>query len=151
MRETVARCVVAMGVGLALIVAQGCKKQAAPAAVQTVVSSRGPQVLPDFPVGPLPVEDVDPGAKPRVDRTAQRRQQTQPVQAQSADAQAAAVAEAQRRQDARLLQQQEAASQRQQQELDQEIEQDLKMQQEMEAEPRIQDIPELPPPPAPLE
>ncbi len=149
MRETVARCVVAMGVGLALIVAQGCKKQAAPAAVQTVVSSRGPQVLPDFPVGPLPVEDVDTGVKPRVERTAGRRQQVQPVQ--SADAQAAAVAEAQRRQDARLLQQQEAASQRQQQELDQEIEQDLKMQQEMEAEPRIQDIPELPPPPAPLE
>jgi len=136
---------------LALIVAQGCKKQAAPAPVKTVVSSSGPQVLPDFPAGPLPVGDVDPGAMPRVDRTAQRRQQTQPVQAQSADAQAAAVAEAQRRQDARLLQQQEAASQRQQQELDQEIEQDLRTQQEMEAEPRIQDIPEVPPPPASLE
>jgi hypothetical protein len=75
----------------------------------------------------------------------------QPVQVQSADAQAAAVSAAQRRQDERLLQQQQAASQRQQEELDQEIEQDLRTQQEMEAEPRIHDIPELPPPPASLE
>jgi len=140
-----------MGVGLALIVAQGCKKQAAPAPVQTVVSSSGPQVQPDFPVGPLPVEDVDPGAKPRVERAAGRRQQVQPVQVQSADAQAAAVSAAQRRQDERLLQQQEAASQRQQEELDREIDQDMRMREEMEAEPRIQDIPELPPEPAPLE
>jgi hypothetical protein len=150
MRETVARCVVAVGAGLALIVAQGCKKQAAPAPVQTVVSSSRPQLQPDFPVGPLPVEDVDPGAMPKVDRTAVRRPpqvqqvQVQPVQVQRVDAPAAA--EAQRRQDERLLQQQEAASERQQEELDQEIEHDVQTQQEMEAEPRIQDIPELPEP-----
>jgi hypothetical protein len=143
MRETVARCVVAMGAGFALIVAQGCKKQAAPAPMQPVVSSAA-QVQPDFAVGPLPVEDVDPVAIPRADRTARRRPYVQPVQAHSADAQATAVAAAQRRQDARLLQQQQAASQRQQQELDQDIEQNLKTQQEMEAEPRIQDIPEAP-------
>lgn len=154
MRETVARCVVAMGVGFALMVAQGCKKQAAPAPVQPVV--RAAQMQPDFAVGPLPVEDVDPGAIPRVDRTARRRQYVQPVQVQvqSADAQAA-VAAAQRRQDARLLQQQQADSQRQQQELDQDIEENLKTQQEMEAEPRIQDIPEAPlttpPPPTPTQ
>jgi hypothetical protein len=142
MRETVARCVVAMGVGFALMVAQGCKKQAAPAPVQPVVRSAA-QMQPDFAVGPLPVEDVDPGAIPRVDRTARRRPYVQPVQVQSADAQAA-VAAAQRRQDARLLQQQQADSQRQQQELDQDIEENLKTQQEMEAEPRIQDIPEAP-------
>jgi hypothetical protein len=70
------------------------------------------------------------------------------VQAQSADAQAAAVAAEQRRQDARLLQQQQATSQQQQEELNQDIEQTLKMQREMEAEPRIQDVPELPPQPA---
>jgi hypothetical protein len=126
------------------MVAQGCKKQAAPAPVQPVVSSSAPQVQPDFPVGPLPVEDVDSGAKPRVDRVARRQQQVQPVQVQSADAQAAAVAAAQRRQDERLLQQQEAASQRQQEELDQDIEQNMKMQEEMEAEPRIQDTPGAP-------
>jgi len=149
MRETVARCVVVMGAGFALMVAQGCKKQAAPAPVQPVVRSAA-QLQPDFAVGPLPVEDVDPGAMPRMDRAARRRQYVQPVQVQSADAQAAAVAAAERRQDARLLQQQQAASQRQQQELDQDIEENLKTQQEMEAEPRIQDIPEAPlmtPPP----
>ena len=154
MRKTVAKCVLAMGAGLAVMAAQGCKKQAAPAPVQQVVSSSsGPQVQPDFPLGPLPVEDVDPGAKPRVDRTTLLRPQVQPVQVpvQRADAQAAAVAEAQRRQDARLLQQQEAASERQQEELDREIDQDMRMREEMEAEPRIQDIPELPPEPAPLE
>jgi hypothetical protein len=151
MRETFARCAVAMGAGLALIVAQGCKKQAAPVAVQPVVSSSRPLVLPDFSVGHLPVEDVDPGATPKVDRTLLRRPQVQPlqvepVQVEHADAGAAAVAEAQRQQDedARLLQQQEAASEQQQEELDREIEQDQKTQQEMEAEPRIQDIPELP-------
>jgi hypothetical protein len=153
MRETVARCVVAMSAGLALIVAQGCKKQIAPVAAQPVVSSV-PQVRLDFPVGPLPVEDVDPGATPRIDRMAVRRPpemeqvQVQPVQ--GADARAAAAAEAQRWQDARLLQQQEAASERQQEELDQEIEQDQKTEQEMETEPRIQDVPELPEP-APME
>jgi hypothetical protein len=144
MRETVAKCVVAMGAGLALIVAQGCKKQAAPAPVQRVVASV-PRVRPDFALGPLPVEDIDAGVMPRVDRTAPRPTQVQPVQApmQEADTQAA-VAEAQRRQDAMLLEQQQAASQRQQEELDQEIEQDVRAQQEMEAEPRIQDVPELP-------
>ncbi|MCU1247671.1 MAG: hypothetical protein JWQ49_700 [Edaphobacter sp.] len=149
MRETVATCVVAVGACLALIVTQGCKKQVAPAAVLPVVSSSRPQVQPDFPVGPLPVEDVDRGATPRVDRTAVRRAQlepvqVQPVQVQRVDVQAAAVAEVQRRQDERLLQQQEATSERQQEELDQEIEQDLMTQQEMEAEPRIQDVPEMP-------
>jgi hypothetical protein len=153
MRETVARCVVAVGAGLALIVAQGCKKQVAPAAVLPVVSSSRPQVQPYFPVGPLPVEDVDRGATPRVDRTVVRRAQlepvqVQPVQVERVDVQAAAVAEVQRRQDERLLQQQEAASERQQEELDQEIEHNLRTQQEMEAEPRIQEIPELPEPAA---
>jgi hypothetical protein len=156
MGKTVAGCVVAMSAGLALIVAQGCKRQAAPAAMLPVVSSSVPRVQPNFALGPLPVEDVDPDAMSRVDRTAGRRPpqvqqaQVQPVQVQRADVQAAAVAEAERRQDARLLEQQEAASERQQEELDQEIEQDLKTQQEMEAEPRIQDIPELPEP-APME
>ena len=153
MRGIFAKSVVAMVAGFALMVAQGCRKQA-PTAVQPVVSSV-PQVRPNFAVGPLPVEDLDYGAPPRVDRTAFRRpqlvpMQVQPVEVQRPDVQAAAVAEVQRRQDARLLQQQEAASERQQEELDQEIEQNVRAQQEMEAEPRIQDVPELPLP-APVE
>ncbi|HEX3373650.1 MAG TPA: hypothetical protein VHS13_05535 [Edaphobacter sp.] len=144
MRQVVARCVVAVGAGLALMVAQGCKKQAAPAPVQRVVASV-PRVRPDFALGPLPVEDIDAGVMPRVDRTAPRPPEVQPVQApvQQADTQAPA-AEVQRRQDAMLLEQQQMASQRQQEELDQEIEQNVRAQQEMEAEPRIQDVPELP-------
>jgi len=143
MHGIVARCVVVVGTGLALMVAQGCKKQAAPALVQPVVRS-AQRVQPDFPVGSLPVEDVDRGATLRVDRTPRRQQPVQPVQAQNTDAQAAAIAMVQRRQDAVLLQQQQAASQRQQQELNQEIEEDMRAQQEMEAEPRIQDIPGTP-------
>lgn len=147
MGKTIAKCVVAMGGGLALMVAQGCRKQAAaPAPVQPVVRSV-PRVQPDFPVGPLPVEDVYRSPTRRVDRTA-RQQQVQPVEAQNTDAQAAAVA-AQRQRDAALLQQQQADSQRQQQELNRDIEERLKMQQEVQAEPRIQDSPgaTLPPPP----
>jgi hypothetical protein len=69
------------------------------------------------------------------------------MQAQNTDAQAAAAnALVQRRQDARLLQEQQAASQRQQLELNQEIDEDTRTQQEMEAEPRIQDIPGAPQP-----
>jgi hypothetical protein len=153
MRGIFAKSVVAMGAGFALMIAQGCKKQA-PTAVQPVVSSVR-QVRPDFALGPLPVEDIDAGPMPRVDRTAHRQPQlvpvqVQPVQVERPDVQAAAIAEVQRQQDARLLQQQEAASERQQDELDQEIEQDLRTQQEMEAEPRIQEIPELSEP-APME
>jgi hypothetical protein len=82
-----------------------------------------------------------------MDQPPLRRPQVQTLQVQLVQVQhpdAAAVAEAQRRQDAMLLRQQEAASERQQEELDQDIEQNLKTQEEMEAEPRIQDIPELP-------
>jgi hypothetical protein len=152
MRRIFAISVVAMGAGFALIVAQGFRKQSAPAPVQPVVRS-SLRVQPDFALGPLPVEDVDePVATPRVERAALQRPQVQPVQVQQrTDAQNESVAAAQRLEDARLLEQQQAASQRQQEELDQEIEQDLKTQQEMEAEPRIQDIPEVPMEAAPLE
>jgi len=143
MRETVARCVVTIGVGMTLMAGQGCKKHAAPA-VQPVVVSSAPRVQPDFPIGPLPVEDVDTGVKPRVERAARQRYQAQPVQAESTDAQAAAASAAQRRQDERLFQQQEAASQRQQEELNRDIEENVKTQQEMQAEPRIQDTPGAP-------
>jgi hypothetical protein len=151
MRRIFAISVVAMGAGFALLVAQGYRKQSAPAPVQPVVRS-SLRVQPDFALGPLPVEDVDePVATPRVERAALQRPPVQPIEVRSADAQNEAVAAAQRLEDARLLQQQQAASQRQQEELDQEIEQELKTQQEMEAEPRIQEIPEIPMEAAPLE
>jgi hypothetical protein len=154
MQEALRKCVVALGAGLALMAGQGCRKQAAP--TQAAVVRSLPQVRLNFAAGPLPVEDVDSAAAPpRLERVAQRQQQVQPMQAavQRADPQAAAAAEAaaQRLQDDRLLQEQEAASQQQQEELDQEIEQNLRTQEEMEAEPRIQDIPERPLQPVPLD
>jgi hypothetical protein len=168
MRGMVARCVVAMGAGLALMMAQGCRKQAAaPASVEPAVRSVA-RVQPDFPWRSLPVEDVDAGVTPRIDRGLRQWQQVQPAPVQRApvqrvqvqpmqeqvrrvDVQNEAVAAAQRLEDARLLEQQQAASQRQQEELDQEIEQELKTQQDMEAEPRIQEIPEIPMEAAPIE
>jgi hypothetical protein len=148
MRKTVAGCVVAMGAGLALMMGQGCRKQAAPVPVQGVVPSVA-QVQPDFHFGSLPVEDVDAGVTPRIDRSLRQWRQVQPapvvrvtlqpVQEQSTDAQAAAAG--QREQDERLLEQQEAESQSQQEELDRDIEENVRMQQEVQAEPRIQDTP----------
>jgi hypothetical protein len=145
--------VVAMGAGFALIAAQGFRKQSAPVPMQPVVRSL-PRVQPEFALGPLPVEEEERVATPRVERAALERPPVQPVQVQAqqrADSPNEAIAAAQRLEDARLLQQQEAASQRQQEELDQEIEQDVKAQQDMEAEPRIQDIPEIPMEQAPFE
>jgi hypothetical protein len=152
MRRILAISVVAMGVGFALIVAQGFRKQSAPAPVQPVVRSL-PRVQPDFALGPLPVEEVgERVATPRVDRAALERPQVQPVQVQQhADAQNEAVVAAQRLEDASLLQEQQAASQRQQEELNQDIERDMKTQEEIQAEPRIQEIPEVPLEPVPLE
>ena len=100
-----------MGAGVALIAAQGCRKQPAAASVQPAALSL-PRVQLDFPVGPLPVEDVDTGARPRVDHAAPPLQ-VQPVQVQRADVQNEAVVDGQRVQDTRLLQEQETASERQ--------------------------------------
>ncbi len=148
MREIVGKCFVALGVGIAVVMAQGCWKQAAAAPAQSVVRY-APRVQPDFPVGSLPAYTVDPVTRPpSLDRVALVRPQEQPaptaVPVQSADDQAAAehaaaVAEAQREHDERLLEEQQAESVRQQQELNQEIEQETRRQQEVEAEPRIQD------------
>ena len=143
MRGAAAKWIVTLGAGAALIAAQEYGKQPASAPVQPVALSL-PRVQLDFPVGSLPVEDVDAAAVPRVDRAAPP-QQVQPIPVQQpADVQPAAVAETQRLQDARLFEEQEAASERQQEELNQDIERDVKTQEEMQAEPRIQGVPEVP-------
>src|ERR1700727_588759 len=94
MRLTFARWVVAMGVGLAAMAVamtvEGCRKQAAPAPAQPVVR-HVPRVQPDFPVGSLPVEKIDPGMMPRRDQGARRRPAVQPSQTEGADRQAAAA------------------------------------------------------------
>jgi hypothetical protein len=138
-----------MGAGLALIAAQGCRKQPVSAAAQPAALTL-PRVKLDFPVGPLPVEEVDSVTARRVDHAAPP-QQAEPVLVQRVDVQPEAVAEAQRLHDARLFEEQEAASERQQQELDQEIGRDVKAQEEMQAQPRIQEVPEMPLEPVPLE
>jgi hypothetical protein len=140
MREMLARCVMVTGLGVAALLTQGCKQKVAPAPVQPVVQ-RVPHAPspPDFDA-PLPAEDPET-SQAAVHR--QRRAVLQPVQPPAPvvrfDAEAAGAA--QRRQDARLLQQQEAASQAQQKELNQVVDRSVKAQQQMEAEPRIQDAP----------
>jgi hypothetical protein len=137
MRKTVAKCVVAMGAGFALIVGQGCRKQAAPAPVQPAV--RVPRVQPDLRVGSLPVGSLGPYGPPKVDRIVHRPAPVQPKEPERVDTET--VAASQRRQDASLLLQQQVASQKQQQELNQEIEEEMKRQQEVQEEPRIQNAP----------
>jgi hypothetical protein len=149
MRGTIAKWIVALVAGVALMVALGWRKQPASAPVPPVAFSLPPVRL-NFPVGPLPVEDVDVAAMPRVDRGAPR-QQVEPVQVQGDGEPAAIAADTPRMQDAKLLQEQEASSERQQEELNQDIERDVKTQEEMQAEPRIQDVPEVPLEAVPLE
>jgi hypothetical protein len=98
----------------------------------------------------LPVEDVDVGVMQRVDR-AEPRQQVEQEQAQRDAPPVAIAADAQRVQDAKLLEEQEAASERQQEELNRDIERDVKTQEEMQAEPRIQGVPEVPVEAVPVE
>jgi hypothetical protein len=144
MRRTFAKLAVMVGFALAFVLVQGCKKQASQ--TQPVVHvNPAVSTVPDFPVGPMPVEKMNATAK-----TNQSRQQTQVplMPAQSTDAPAGLVA-AQKMQDARLLQQQQAASQRQQQELDKQVEETMQRQREMEATSLIQDAPEQPLPPPP--
>jgi hypothetical protein len=137
MRKTVAKCVVAMGAGFALIVGQGCRKQAAPVAVQPAV--RVPRVQPDLRVGSLPVGSLGPYGPPKVDRVARHPAPVQRQETQGVDTEATTTA--QMRQDASLLLQQQAASQKQQQELNQEIEEEMKRRQEVQEELRIQSVP----------
>ena len=142
--KIVAACIVVV----TAMAVQGCKRQASPAAQQPVVRSAPPvKTVPDFTVGPLPVEKESASARRRTPQVG--RVQPQPVQGQ-AETQAAADA-AQRQQDAKLLQQEQEESRRQQQELDQQIQQAVKRQEEMQAEPRIQGIPEQPLPPPPIQ
>ena len=149
MRGAIANWVVAMGAGLALIAAEGCRKQPVSATVQPAALTL-PRVKLDFAMGPLPVEEVDSVTARRVEHAAPP-QQAEPVLVQRVDVQPEAVAEAQRLQDARLFEEQEAASERQQQELNQQIDRDVKAQEEMQAEPRIQEVPEMPLEPVPFE
>jgi hypothetical protein len=142
MRASFAKCFVGVGLGLAMVVAQGCKRKAAP--MQPVVV-KVPRVPTDFVVGALPFENGDVVAPPKVDRVARRQPPVQLVPVQGTDDQDAALAvEVQRHKDETLLQEQQAASTKQQQELDREVQQNLKIQREVQEEPRIQEAPEMP-------
>jgi hypothetical protein len=129
--------------GLAGIGMSGCKRHSAPAPTQPVVRTLPPiKTQPDFPMGSV--------APPRIEENAStgarkdlHRPEAQPAGVAPAETQAALEA-AQRRQDAVLLQQQQAASRRQQEELDRQVEQNMKAQQQIQAEPRIQEVPEKP-------
>jgi hypothetical protein len=139
MRDGLTRFLVVAGVGLAVVLAEGCKQKVAPVVAQPVVRSlpRAPSEQ-DFRDA-VPVDDEDSQA---VQGARSRHRVARPVQAAPVPVvDTAAVEAAQRRQDARLLQQQQTASQAQQRELNQVVEQSVKAQQSMQAEPRIQDTP----------
>jgi hypothetical protein len=127
-------------VGLALVAGQGCKKKQAPAAVQPVVHAAPRPAPVDFPDDPPDPVNVD---QP-VHHSARRIAPAPVMPAPKPVVDPNAAAEAQRQRDASLLQQQQAASQRQQQELNGVVQRSYKLQQEQQAEPRIQDLPEVP-------
>lgn len=128
--------------GLAMVLPQGCKRK--PAQVQSNVPVRTtiPQVgLPDGE--PLPIDESMPHSSP----APQVRQHPAPiVRVPSAPVDTDEQVEArQRQQDQRLYERQEAASQKAQRELDVEVQRSQKAQDDMQAEPRIQEAPGPPP------
>jgi hypothetical protein len=127
-------------VGVALMVGQGCKKKQAPAVAQPVVRTAPRPAPVDFPDDPPEPVNVDQPVHHSVRRVAP----PPIVQAPRPVVDPNALAEAQRQRDATLFQQQQAASQRQQQELNGVVQRSYKLQQEQQAEPRIQDLPEVP-------
>jgi hypothetical protein len=127
-------------VGLALVAGQGCKKKQAPAVVQPVVRAAPRPAPVDFPDDPPEPVNLD---QP-VHHSARRVAPPPVVPAPRPVVDPNALAEAQRQRDANLLQQQQTASQRQQQELNGVVQRSYKLQQEQQAEPRIQDLPEVP-------
>jgi hypothetical protein len=127
-------------VGLALIAGQGCKKTPGPAAAQPVVHAAPRRAPVDFPDEPS--EPVSPDQP--VHHSARRIAPPPAVYAPRPVVDPAAAEAAQRQRDATLLQRQEAASQKQQQELNGVVQKSYKLQQEQQAEPRIQDVPEVP-------
>ena len=72
MWKTVAKCVVSMGAGFALMVGEGCKKQAAPVPAQPAM--RVPGVRPQLLVGSLPVGSLGPYGPPKVERVVHQLQ-----------------------------------------------------------------------------
>ena len=127
-------------VGLALMVGQGCKKKQVPAAARPVVRTVPRSATPDFPDSPPQTVVLDQPAHHSVRRTAP----APVVRAPRPVIDQAALEAAQRQKDAVLLQSQQAASQRQQQELNGVVQRSYKFQQQQQAEPRIQEAPEVP-------
>ena len=131
----------AVALGLAAILMQGCKQKAAPIVAQPVVRTipRAAPVPSDFPP-----DAVEPDSNVVASRPRRRKFVAPPVVVQPPAIHTEAAEEAQQRRDAALLKQQESASQRQQQELNGVVQQSLKIQQDQQAEPRIQEAPEQP-------
>jgi hypothetical protein len=141
MRRIWAKNVLVIGVGVAAMFSQGCKRHAAPAPVQTQRVMRHSAPMPEPSVDLFPDTPAPNMVQPQA-RRHHRVEMPQAVPTPEDSQQAAAEAMArQREQDARLEQQQEAESQKAQRELDHEVEQDQKAQEQIQEEPRIQDAP----------
>jgi len=131
-------------VGLAAVLAAGCKRHVAPVASQPVVrSSPAVNTVPDFDDGPMMVESTGVAVVSNRKRGVSQLADVQPVKVQPEDTGAISSAE-QRRADAKLLHEQQTASQRQQDELNREVEENIERQRQDESVPRIQEVPETP-------
>jgi hypothetical protein len=130
--------------GLSIMLGEGCKRQPPPVVSQPTVPP-APRVAtpipPDFSAEPPP--DTDAGSQTPL-RRPRRRVMPQVNQPQGPTLDQQAIAEAQKRRDAKLLEQQTAASQRQQEELNGVVQKSMKIQQDQQAEPRIQEAPQVP-------
>jgi hypothetical protein len=138
MRKTLAKCLLAVGMGAVAILPQGCKR-AVPAPTPAAV----PRTAPAPRFEPFSVDDAgavgNTAPAPRHRRRVDAPPPVQaPVNSQPTDAELAAQ---QKQRDEGLLLQQQAASQRQQQELNRTVEQSQKAQEEQQEEPRIEDAP----------
>jgi hypothetical protein len=132
----------ALSVGFAVILSEGCKRYVAPAPAPTgAVRSATPKVVSNLSTDFFTDDDPMPKttqAAPHPRRVVSQQAEVSPPEPQKVAAQAE---ELQRQQDGRLWQQQEAQSQKAQEELNQEVERAQKEQDQMENEPRIQDAP----------
>ncbi len=131
-------------VGLAAVLAAGCKRHVSPVASQPVVrSSPAVNTVPDFDDGPPPVGSAGVAVVSNRRQAVSRQTELQTAQVQPEDTEAISSAD-QRRVDAKLLQEQQTASQRQQDELNREVEENIERQRQDESVPRIQEVPETP-------
>lgn len=140
MREIWTRCVLVVGMGLAVVLAQGCRQQPKVGPAQT--GDTVPQAAPAPRTMPVPEAapvEVTPVVRSRRRRGPTRRPVEVPSQIPNG-----VDADGQRAQDQSLLQRQQAEARKIQKENDLDVQRDVEQKKRMQEEPRIQSAPEAP-------